>query len=167
MILRKSKKEDLDALMEVFSFARSFMASTGNPYQWGHNQWPPRHVLEKDIEEGKGYVFVEGEEILGTFFLNVGEHVEPCYDYVEQGAWTKEGPYAVIHRIASNGKAKGILKAAVDYAFTLVDQVRIDTHEENKVMRSALAKLGFHSIGYIYVEQDTVRRIAFEKFKDR
>jgi len=166
MQIRKSKREDLPTLMSIFAFARAFMAKTGNAYQWGHNQWPPQEVIEGDIQIGKGYVIEEQGEIVGTFFLDFGENPDPCYDVVEEGAWSCPGPYAVIHRIASSGKAHGILNAAVEFALTKVNQVRIDTHEDNVVMRGALTKIGFRPIGYIYVTQDTVRRIAYELIRD-
>ena len=166
MIIRHSNTADLPRIMDIFAYARGFMAKTGNAYQWGHNQWPPQEVVEQDIANGKSYVLEEEGEIVGTFYMDYGANPEPCYDVVEDGSWTLKGPYAVIHRIASSGAHKGILQAAVTFAFTYVDQIRIDTHEDNKVMRNALEKLGFRPIGFIYVKQDTVRRIAYERFRD-
>ena len=35
MIIRHSKEEDLPRMMEIYAYARDFMAEHGNPNQWG------------------------------------------------------------------------------------------------------------------------------------
>lgn len=166
MNIRHTKPEDLPALLDLFAHAREFMAKTGNPHQWGDNLWPWPEVVEADIKNQKSYALEENGELVGTFYLDYGDNPEPCYDVVEHGAWSVPGPYAVIHRIASNGKRKGILEAAVRFALTKTHQVRIDTHEDNVVMQNALKKIGFQPIGFIYVEHDVTRRVAFELIQE-
>ena len=161
MGIRKTRKYELPILMDLFAHAREFMAEHGNAYQWGHNNWPHEDVVAKDIEDGNSYVITHKGEIVGTFFFVHGAHAEPCYDEIE-GSWAYDGDYGVIHRIASSGKRKGILKEAVEFALERCQHVRIDTHEDNVVMRNALAALGFAQRGTVHVEHDAVERIAYE-----
>ena len=163
MTIRKGTLADLSALMAIFIRARDFMASTGNPHQWGDHAWPPETLIREDIAQGKNYVVEEAGQIVGTFFFDYGVEVEPTYVHMVMGAWVYQGPYGVIHRIASSGKAKGIGSLAIAYASSFVEHLRIDTHEENRVMRNLLKKEGFVCRGTIKVGHDGSPRLAFER----
>ncbi len=152
-----AKPEDLPRILEIYAFARTFMAENGNPSQWG-NSHPPKNQLCRDVEEGKLYTVSCGEEIHGVFYFAVEE--DPTYAVIE-GAWHYSGPYGVIHRIASDGSG-GILKAAVSFAQTKISHLRIDTHEDNTVMQGALQKAGFSHCGIIYIADGTPR-IAYDR----
>ena len=114
--IRKSQPEDLGEIMEIYKYARSFMAAHGNPNQWGRTNWPPESVIKNDIEQGDSYVCVLDGTIVGTFFYKEGKDVEPTYARIDDGEWLDDSPYGVIHRIASNGKAKGILHEVLAWA---------------------------------------------------
>lgn len=163
MEIRHSTFSDVEAMMEIFAIARSFMTSQGNPSQWGPRNWPPRELIEEDIAQGKSYVVVDDGRVVGTFFMDYGDAPEPTYFHIEGQGWNKDEPYAVIHRIASNQKTKGVGEAAIAYAFSFVKNVRIDTHEDNVPMRNLLAKLGFSYRGIIYVDHGTSPRLAYER----
>ena len=45
MNIRKARKEDIPAMMDIFAYARNFMRNTGNPDQWGDN-YPSDELLE-------------------------------------------------------------------------------------------------------------------------
>ena len=53
MEIRKAVSGDLPRIMEIYAFARAFMAEHGNPHQWGHNNWPPETLIREDIEQQK------------------------------------------------------------------------------------------------------------------
>ena len=80
----------------------------------------------------------------------------------EEGEWLNDEPYAVIHRMASNGKQKGISTECLKWAFAHCDNIRIDTHRDNIVMQNLLKKHGFKQCGIIYISNGT-ERIAFHK----
>ena len=80
---------------------------------------------------------------------------------IEQGAWKADTPYAAVHRVASDGTVHNILGRIMDFAKSKISHIRIDTHENNKVMQRALEKQGFERCGIIYVPDGTPR-IAFE-----
>ena len=83
---------------------------------------------------------------------------------VIQGAWINDEPYAVIHRIASFGKGKNLLEEAIDFAFEKTNNIRIDTHEDNNIMRTLLKKLGFIYTGIIHLKNGDERR-AYQLIK--
>ena len=56
MKIRKTTLEDLDRVMEIYAYARTYMAAHGNPNQWGPTQWPPEPLIRSDIAAGNSYV---------------------------------------------------------------------------------------------------------------
>lgn len=156
-IVRKAKWEDLARIEEIYAYAREFMANTGNPNQWGKTT-PPTAQLEEDIEEGDLNVVADGDTIHGVFYFFIGE--DPTYAKIYDGAWHSATPYGTIHRIAGDGSG-GILAAAVAFGKECIDHLRIDTHEDNKVMQRAVAKQGFQRCGIIYIA-DGSPRIAYD-----
>ena len=39
-------------MMEIYGFAREYMAEHGNPNQWGPTNWPPEALIHNDIRDG-------------------------------------------------------------------------------------------------------------------
>ena len=154
--IRKAEWDNLDRIGEIYAYARAFMAAHGNPNQWGTNH-PPRVQLEQDIAEGNLYVVADGENIHGVFYFRIG--ADPTYAVID-GAWHSDRPYGTIHRIASDGSG-GILGTAVAFGKSRTDHLRIDTHEDNKVMQHAIEKLGFRRCGIIHLS-DGSPRIAYD-----
>lgn len=163
MRIRKSVQGDLDRIMQIYARARAFMAETGNPKQWGPNQWPPRALIEQDIAVGKGYVCEHEGRVVGVFFFDQGERVEPTYDHIDNGAWIGSETYGVVHRIAADGTVRGTGQFCLEWAYEQCGHLRIDTHADNRVMQNLLTKLGFVHCGTIYVHEDNDPRLAFEK----
>jgi len=160
MKLQKATIEDIQDIREIYSFAREFMRKTGNPNQWGSTS-PAEELLIGDIANGNLYLVLSDEnELLGSFAFIPGP--DPTYAYIEDGAWLNVDEYYVIHRVASNGKAKGIMHFALEEGFKKTKNIRIDTHEDNKVMQNLLAKEGFERCGIIYLANGDPR-IAFQK----
>lgn len=146
--IRHTRMEDIPRLQALFSHARSFMLETGNPSQWTA-AYPSEELLRKDIGSRDSYV-VEDEKqtVIATFVLRGG--VDPTYDVIYEGRWLNDAPYATIHRIASDGTRKGILHLAMQFAQLDYNNIRIDTHRDNQVMRNAIAKEGFVYCGIIH-----------------
>ena len=163
MFIRHSRKEDIPRMMEIYAIARQFMADHGNPTQWGPSRWPPRELLEADIESGRSYVCEHEGRIVGTFFFDFGEDVEPTYGVIYDGACRYDGPYGVLHRVAADGSMKGVGKCCLDWAYAQCGHLRVDTHGDNIVMQNLLEKNGFTRCGIIYIVKDPYPRIAYEK----
>ena len=156
--IRKSKPEDLPRLMEIFAHARSFMVSTGNPDQWAED-YPGRELLLKDIGSSDSYVVMVGSAVVATFVLRAGD--DPTYRVIYDGEWPDDGPYATIHRIASDGSRKGILHLVMKFALERFTSIRIDTHRDNRVMRAAILREGFRYCGIIRCWNGT-ERLAYQ-----
>ena len=164
MQIRKSTEQDLGRMLEIYAVARRFMAEHGNPNQWGPRGWPPEALLRRDIESGRSYVCLNDVgRVVGTFFFHQGAGIEPTYRQIADGAWLDDGPYGVVHRIASDGSERGVGAYCLSWAYAQCGHLRIDTHGDNTVMQGLLGKLGFVHCGTIYVYEDNDPRLAYEK----
>lgn len=160
MRIRQSRPEDLEEMLRIYAIARQFMAEQGNPHQWGDEGYPAVELLEEDIREQRSYICEEDGEIVGTFCYWIGE--EPSYREIREGEWLNDQSYGVIHRIASDGRVKGIGSAVVDWCLNRHKNLRIDTHEKNRVMQNLFQKKGFTYCGKITVDDGT-ERFAYQK----
>ena len=163
MKIRKAAEEDFERIMEIYAYARRFMAEHGNPNQRGPTNWPPEELIHTDIAGGNSYVCTQEGRIVGTFFFICGKDIEPTYADITDGAWLDDGPYGVVHRIAADGSAKGTGAFCINWAYDQCGHLRIDTHADNKVMQKLVEKLGFIHCGTIYVREDKAPRLAYEK----
>ena len=162
MYIRQAREQDLERLLEIYQQARVYMEQEGNPNQWGKT-WPPTSLIQQDIEEQKSYVCVNEEGVvIGTFFFDQGEEIDPTYREIFEGQWLAGGSYGVIHRLAGDGSEKGIGRFCIQWALEQCGHLRIDTHEDNKIMQKILKDLGFVHCGTIYVA-DHSPRLAYEK----
>lgn len=159
MEIRKSTKNDLREIMEIYEIGRAFMRSTGNMSQWSGG-YPSEELVCKDIASGDSYVAEENGEIEAVFVFRMGE--DPTYRVIEDGAWKNDAPYGVLHRIASRGRVRGIGSKCIQWCFAQCKNLRGDTHEDNHVMQHVMEKNGFLKCGRIYVE-DGSPRIAYQK----
>ena len=108
-----------------------------------------------------GLLIEENGELVGVFAFIIGP--DPTYAEIWDGdGWLNDEPYGTIHRIASNGKTKGIFETCVAYCETLIDNIRIDTHADNAPMQHLIRKNGFTRCGIIRIADGTLRT-AFHK----
>ena len=159
MNIRKAMDIDFDRIMEIYKNAQLFMIESGNPNQWG-TLYPSPELIREDILAGISYVIEEEtKEIHGVFVMTNGP--DPTYQKIEKGAWLNREPYVVIHRIASDRRVKGVVTRAVDYCKRYSNNIRIDTHFDNRVMQKQIERNGFVECGMIYVD-DGSARIAYQ-----
>ena len=157
--IRKSRIEDLPEIMPIYDCARRFMARTGNPNQW-IDGYPAETDILRDIESDCHYVIEhDNDGIVGAFMFRIGN--DSTYDIIE-GAWLNDDEYGVVHRLASNGKHKGIAKICFDYCFTEINNIRVDTHHENTVMQKGILQYGFSPCGTIYCHNGSPR-LAYQR----
>ena len=159
-MIRRANKEDIKFIMRIYEAAKKKMRADGNLHQWS-DKYPDEETLLNDIARGELYIAHDGNEIYGVFMLSFSG--EDTYKEI-QGAWINDEPYAVIHRIASFGKGKNLLEEAIDFAFEKTNNIRIDTHEDNNIMRTLLKKLGFIYTGIIHLKDGDERR-AYQLIK--
>ncbi|MBQ3766141.1 MAG: N-acetyltransferase [Bacteroidales bacterium] len=163
MVIRPAVPADLPALRPVFEAAKGIMRADGNLEQWSAPGFPDDSLLLRDIGRGGGFVIESpgrpASSIVGYFALLPSP--EPTYDYIE-GAWLTDGPYGVIHRMASYPDIHGIFSAVIDYAAARYAHLRIDTHRDNRIMQHLIGKHGFTYCGIIWLE-DGSPRLAYER----
>ena len=158
--IRKSTLADLPVILNLRDQAREIMRSYGNVFQWPDG-YPRDDMFLKDIELGGSYVMMdERGEVVGTFALIPSPEV--TYNVIYDGQWLDDEPYHVIHRIASTHESHGVLDALLDYCESQVNNIRIDTHEANVIMRKGLEKHGYQYCGIIHLLNGD-ERLAFQK----
>ncbi len=162
MRIRLAKEKDLPQIRTIYKAAKSYMDASGNPNQWAVG-YPPEEYLREDIELFRLYVCEEDDILCGVFLFAVMD--DPTYHYID-GAWMNDEPYGVIHRIASDGVKKGIFQTVVEYckekmAEQAVWNLRIDTHEDNKIMQHLVERHGFSCCGTIFLANGSPR-IAYQ-----
>ena len=157
-MFRGARRADLDAILKIYARARQAMADSGNPTQWG-DHFPPQELLEEDIDSNRLFLYLVNGELEGVFAFILGP--DPTYARIEDGKWLNDTlPYGTIHRIASDGTAKGMARFVFDWCAQQIDYLRIDTHENNRPMQAAVLRYGFQPCGIVQVRGGA--RLAFD-----
>ena len=158
--IRKSETTDIGCIMDLLEMGRQKMRANGNMEQWTNGN-PPTSLIEEDIHKGNSYVIEEEGEVIATFAFIEGPDV--TYNSIYEGEWVdSEKPYHVIHRMASRHGVNGVFKDVLAYCFDRSNNIRIDTHRQNSIMRNALDKYGFTYCGIIYL-LDGAERLAYQR----
>lgn len=154
--IRKSQKGDLESLLLMFAQSRSEMRSAGNSRQWVDG-YPQRELVMEDIAMGRSYVVTAGGEPVGTFVMQLGE--EPTYRHIYRGHWIDASlDYVTLHRMARRGDVHGIASAAIAWSRSQSSCVRMDTHEDNHIMRHIARQHDFVYCGMIQLHDGSWRR---------
>lgn len=164
LAIRKSAPADIDTILSLRDTARQIMRQCGNVNQWPEG-YPAKNKFETDIANGVSYIVENDGVPVATFALIPSP--DPTYAKVYDGpGWRNaDEAYGVIHRIASNGSCRGILNAALNFARSTFSDIRIDTHEDNVIMRHSLVKHGFAEVGTILLANGEPR-VAYQWIKD-
>ncbi len=160
-IIRKAVSDDTAEILNCYESSHKIMNSIGNTNQW-EKGYPNKETIAEDINNDYLFVVTLNNKIVGTFVFFVG--IEPAYNEIFNGKWLNNDKYGVIHRVAKKDGNNGILKAITDYCLTITDNLKIDTHKDNLIMRHLLISLGFTECGIIYIRGGK-ERIAYQKIK--
>ncbi|MGI6220557.1 MAG: GNAT family N-acetyltransferase [Coriobacteriales bacterium] len=163
MVIRPAGEADLPEVDRVYAHGRAIMRESGNPTQWWPT-YPEREILLDDIARSQLYVVCDDGRICGAFVYALDP--DPTYAVIEQGAWLDDEPYGTIHRIATDGTRRGLFDAVLAHCRSIRSNVRIDTHEDNAIMRHLIEKAGFEYCGIIYISDGTPR-LAYQLPADR
>jgi len=153
--IRPATPNDLGRINKVYEIAREYMARSGNASQWSGG-YPWAELLEGDINKQQLFVMNEGGEIRGVFAFIIG--ADPSYIEIEGGKWLSDEPYGTIHRVASDGKSRGVFDACLAFCLEQIGNIRIDTHADNLKMQALLEEHGFQKCGTIYVHDGVSAR---------
>lgn len=165
--VRMAVKADGTDVELIYEDAKIKFAAEGY-YQW-KGSYPSLVDFEKDLLLNHVIVFDDGK-ILGVATIQV----LPDKNYREiNGKWLNDEPYVSIHRIATRrehynkGVSTSLFTEVESYCLANnIQNIRIDTHEQNQDMRKLLLKLGFTECGIITLLdrgcQDNLR-VAYHK----
>ncbi|WP_314815446.1 N-acetyltransferase [Hoylesella nanceiensis] len=160
-MIRKAIESDLLEIKNIVDKARELMKSSGNINQWVDG-YPSIDVLLSDIRSGNAYLLLRENKAVAYFAMIDGP--EPTYNLITKGSWLNDDSYGVLHRVASNGEAKGVFKEILLYASEHYSNIRIDTHHDNKIMQRLLEQNGFVYCGIIFLG-DGSPRLAYQRIK--
>lgn len=156
--IRDAAPRDIAQIMDIYAHAQDYMIQSGNPTQWGHF-YPEAALIASDIRQHTCKVIFDETGIHGVFALFAG--VEPTYARIEDGNWLNNAPYRTIHRLAGDGQVHGLFRCTAGYCKAIAQNIRIDTHADNKTMQHLIEADGFTRCGIIYIADGTPR-IAYQ-----
>jgi predicted metal-dependent hydrolase/GNAT superfamily N-acetyltransferase len=162
---RKGAEGDLERIMELVADAQNWFRGQGVD-QW-QDGYPTRELILSDILGGQNYIVEYNGVAVATAVISF--EGEPTYAEIKGKGWLNEKPYAVVHRIAvaDECRRKGIAKEILHFAEEKcvergVSDIRIDTHRDNRAMRSLLKKMGYTHCGRITLTSGAYRE-AYQK----
>ena len=161
MEIRHAQSKDIADIIRVYRAAKEYMNATGNATQW-KDGYPSETMACEDIANEKLYVICENDVPHAVFYFAIEE--EATYRKIDHGAWKSDATYGVIHRVASDGRIRGVVEKCVSFCRGYIDNLRIDTHENNLPMQRALERVGFVRCGIVYLENGD-ERIAYQLCK--
>lgn len=161
MNIIKTQPHHIESVCNLYKQAALFLRDQGID-QW-QNHYPNFESLQLDIQKKGSYVLVnEKDEVCATFALLFED--DPYYEIIEEGSWSFDSPYGVVHRLCVNptmkhqGLASQCLMFAVDECEkNKMNGCRIDTHPDNKKMQGLILKCGFEYCGLVHVANHALR----------
>lgn len=158
--IRHTCREDIPSIMKIYEAAKKIMRKDGNMNQW-INGYPSKEILEEDIRRNVSYVVTQNKLIVATFACIPGE--DPTYKKIYEGRWLNSIlDYVTIHRLGSLPEYHGIAISVFDFVSKLAPSIRIDTHQDNHIMKEILVKNGFTYCGIIFLANND-KRLAYQK----
>lgn len=165
LTIRKADIKDLKDVLSIYDDARQKFAND-KTFQWKDN-YPNETTYKRDLEENNVFVILCNENIAGVMTILLKE--EPDYKVIE-GKWINNEPYITIHRIAvkkdylHQGLGSKLISFAKQFALENgINNIKIDTHENNIHMKKMLGKHDFKYCGVIYLhEKNMETRDAFQ-----
>ena len=158
--IRRATIDDLPRILHLRDLARDIMRSDGNSGQWPEG-YPVEATFQRDIEEGNSYVMEQDGTVVATFAFIPGP--DPTYAVLYDGQWLDDTPpYYVIHRIASTPTSHGVMDCLLQFCFSQTNNIRIDTHRDNRIVRQAMQRHGFTYCGIIHITNGD-ERLAYQK----
>lgn len=153
-------------VLNLYQGASQFLYAQGID-QW-QNNYPNETSLQEDMKKQGSYVLVdEHDVVLGTMACLFED--DPYYNIIEEGTWSFDSPYGVVHRLCviQEKKHQGIASELLTRALKLCKEhkmngCRIDTHPQNLLMQGLIKKHGFTMCGKVYVANHALR-LGYER----
>ncbi|QNF34757.1 GNAT family N-acetyltransferase [Adhaeribacter swui] len=160
---RQANPTDLPLIWEILQQAIMRRKADGSN-QW-QDGYPNPAVIQKDIEQGHGFVLIEKDTVVGYSAVIINH--EPAYAAIE-GKWLTNADFVVVHRVAiavthlGKGLAQKILEYVADFTRqNHIYSIKADTNFDNPAMIKVFEKLGYSYCGEVYFRGSP--RKAYEK----
>jgi GNAT superfamily N-acetyltransferase len=160
---RKARKKDIPEIWTILQHAILRRKNDGST-QW-QDGYPNLEVVNKDIDNGYGYVLTEGKTTIGYTAILIND--EPEYDKIE-GNWLTNTDFVVFHRvaIAENYLGQNLSQKIIEFIEEFARRksilsLKADTNHDNFAMMKIFEKCGFVFCGIVHF-RGTPRR-AYEK----
>ncbi|WP_099204272.1 GNAT family N-acetyltransferase [Scatolibacter rhodanostii] len=165
--VRKAYKFEENEVYEVILFAQEFLKEQGLP-QWQNGSGPNLTKIRDDLSKGEGYVLTQADKIHGYTALVKGQ--DEHYNHISDGNWVgKSDNYISVHRVAIDPNVRGkgfaaiLMQEVINEAFEAGYQdIRIDTHPNNKIMQKVILRAGFTYRGKIELGIPNGERNAYQ-----
>lgn len=154
MQIRPTQEDDIGKVMEIYDQARRFQREKLNLVQW-EDGYPSPERLTQDMALGGSRVLVnDHNQIVGTLFIQEG----PDQIYLPLKAdWSDRDEIVTIHRIATGNQSSGLGNFLYGWLRDHYNNIMIDTHDRNTVMKHLLAKYGYQYLGQVTIANGTLR----------
>jgi len=156
--------DEINRVMEIIEDARELLKLEGNgQWQFGY---PNRNDLIDDINLSRLYGVYFNDILISVCAIS---GYEEAYHHLYEGKWLSNLEYLVMHRVAISKDYRG--KGLGHHIFYLFDEVskemgikslRIDTHENNHIMRHLMESHGFIYCGKVILPPNK-DRVVYEK----
>lgn len=164
---RKAELKDIDEVMIAVEDARTLLKEQGNG-QW-QDGYPDRNSFINDIHNQRLFVVLDkknNEKIVGCCALT---YFEEDYSHLYEGEWKTDLPYMVMHRVAVKKDYRGLGYGKLLFKIFDIEAVkegyhslRIDTHENNGIMRHLIEQAGYIYCGKAILKPNK-DRVVYEK----
>ena len=159
MTIRHATTDDLPHIMHLLDCGRQTMRQNGNTFQW--EGYPTEEQILRDIANTDSYLICDGQKPVATFAMIIGE--EPTYKQIFNGQWIDDTlPYVTVHRLAGLPHCHGLGKICFDYVWQHIQNIRLDTHRCNVILRHLAETNGFRYCGIIYLANGD-ERMAYQR----
>ena len=158
-----AKTNQVDEILEIIEQTKIIFKNKGID-QW-QNGYPNRDSIINDINNNSGYVYLDNDIVLGYFYIMYENEI--TYENIYEGDWLTNKPYFTIHRLTVNANCRrqGIASEMFKFISELAKiknlNIRVDTHNDNKPMKTLLLKSGFKYCGIIELKDKALRN-AYE-----
>ena len=165
--IRRTEEADISAVLSIWDDGRRALAAAGVD-QWADG-YPNEEILRDDIAKGYSYLVCVSRAPAATAAIVPDKDIDYEADMAD-GAWISGKKYCAVHRIATAAsmKRKGLASFIMESAARIAREngcasLRIDTHDDNRVMQAFLESAGFVRCGHIRLHRTGALRVAFEK----
>lgn len=165
MKIIQTQSHHIPQVLALYHRASLFLQHQGID-QW-QNHYPNETSLNEDMNKHGSYVLVDDNLVLGTMACLFED--DPYYEVIEEGQWSFNSPYGVVHRLCVHPDFphQGIASKLLSYALKLCQEhhmngCRIDTHPHNVLMQGLILKHGFKLCGKVYVANHALR-LGYER----